>query len=184
MATETFRTSLHGFNRTDVVQFIQKMTTAHEKELRLREEENDRMRQELDTLRDEAAQLRAQNEALTAQVKELLQAAPEPLEHPASEPQAAAPAADIAEKELAAYRRAEGMERKARERAEATTRLLKNVFAKANERLNVGSKEFSSAAETLRADYERLQQLLADAKGVFDASAEELQSAGDALDEA
>ena len=181
MATETFRTSLHGFNRTDVVQFIQKMTTAHEKELRLREEENDRMRQELDTLRDEAAQLRAQNEALTAQVKELLQAA---LGHPVSEPQAAAPAADIAEKELAAYRRAEGMERKARERAEATTRLLKNVFAKANERLNAGSKEFSSAAETLRADYERLQQLLADAKGVFDASAEELQSAGDALDEA
>lgn len=181
MATETFRTSLHGFNRTDVVQFIQKMTTAHEKELRLREEENDRMRQDLDTLRDEAAQLRAQNEALTAQVKELLQAAPEPLEHPVSEPQAAA---DIAEKELAAYRRAEGMERKARERAEATTRLLKNVFAKANERLNAGSKEFSSAAETLRADYERLQQLLADAKGVFDASAEELQSAGDALDEA
>ena len=83
-----------------------------------------------------------------------------------------------------ASRRAEGMERKARERAEATTRLLKNVFAKANERLNAGSKEFSSAAETLRADYERLQQLLADAKGVFDASAEELQSAGDALDEA
>lgn len=184
MATETFRTSLHGFNRTDVVQFIQKMTTAHEKELRLREEENDRMRQELDALREEAAQLRAQNEVLTAQVEELSQAAPEPAAQPAPEAPAAAPAAEIAEKELAAYRRAEGVERKARERAEATTRLLKNVFAKANERLNAGSEEFSSAVETLRADYARLQQLLADAKGVFDASAEELQSAGDALDEA
>ena len=184
MATETFRTSLHGFNRTDVVQFIQKMTTAHEKELRLREEENDRIRQELASLREEAAALKAQNETLAAQVEALSQAAPELTAQPTPEVPAAVPTVEITEKELAAYRRAEGVERKARERARATTRLLKNVFAKANERLSSGSEEFSAAVEALRTDYERLQQLLTDAKGVFDASAQELQSAGDALDEA
>lgn len=183
MATETFRTSLHGFNRTDVVQFIQKMTTAHEKDLRVLQEENDRLRRELDELRTASAQLKSQNEALTVQMQELTQAAPESAAQPVPEIPAAAPAADITEKELAAYRRAEGMERKARERAEATTRLLKSVFAKANERLSAGSEEFSAAVETLRTDYERLQELLSDAKNIFDASSEELRTAGDALDE-
>ena len=182
MAAETFRTSLHGFNRTDVVQFIQKMTTAHEKETRGLQEEADRMRQELDALRSEAAVLKEQNEALLAQIEELSQADPAPVVQPEPEPQSAA-TPGYAEEELAAYRRAEVVERKARERAEATTRLLKNVFAKANERLNAGSEEFSAAVETLRADYARLQQLLSDAKSVFDTSAQELQSAGDALDE-
>ena len=32
--TDSFRSSLHGFNRMDVVQFIQKTTSEHELELR------------------------------------------------------------------------------------------------------------------------------------------------------
>ena len=39
--TDNFRSSLHGFNRMDVVQFIQKTTSEHELELRrLAEERN------------------------------------------------------------------------------------------------------------------------------------------------
>lgn len=200
MATETFRTSLNGFNRTDVVQFIQKMTTNHEKELKTLREENEKSSEALELLRDDQARLEAQNAELTeklaaleaqnaaleaqnAELTEKLAAkAAEPSPAPAAAP-AAPVSAQIAEHELAAYRRAEGMERKARERAEATTKLLKGVFAKATDRLNAGSAEFAAAAEKFRADYEHMQQLLADAKGVFDASADEIRAADAALDE-
>lgn len=193
MATETFRTSLNGFNRTDVVQFIQKMTTNHEKELKTLREENEKSSEALELLRDDQARLEAQNAELTeklaaleaqnAELTEKLAAkAAESSPAPAAAP-AAPVSAQIAEHELAAYRRAEGMERKARERAEATTKLLKGVFAKATDRLNAGSVEFAAAAEKFRADYEHMQQLLADAKGVFDASADEIRAADAALDE-
>lgn len=185
-STDTFRTSLHGFNRTDVVQFIQKMTTAHEKELRLLQEENERLRQEAELLRGDAARLQMRNATLKAQLDQAEQpsaAAPGPASPPESAPAPVSPASEIAGEELAAYRRAEVVERKARERAEATTRLLKDVFAKANERLNDGGEAFSDVMNRFREDYERLQQLLAEAKSVFDASSDELKAAGDALDE-
>ena len=38
--TDSFRSSLHGFNRMDVVQFIQKTTSEHELELRRLAEDN------------------------------------------------------------------------------------------------------------------------------------------------
>ena len=41
-----FRSALHGFNRTDVVQFIQSQTAAHEKSLRLLREEIARLERE------------------------------------------------------------------------------------------------------------------------------------------
>ena len=40
--TDSFRSSLHGFNRMDVVQFIQKTTSEHELELRRLAEERTR----------------------------------------------------------------------------------------------------------------------------------------------
>ena len=38
-SVENFRSALHGFNRTDVVQFIQAQTVEHEKALRLLQDE-------------------------------------------------------------------------------------------------------------------------------------------------
>ena len=83
--TDSFRSSLHGFNRMDVVQFIQRTTSEHElelrrlaeertrqqeeleqqkKELAARQEESERQKQELSQLRAELAELREQNAAL------------------------------------------------------------------------------------------------------------------------
>ena len=80
--TDSFRSSLHGFNRMDVVQFIQKTTSEHElelrrlaeertrqqeeleqqkKELAARQEESERQKQELSQLRAELAELREQS---------------------------------------------------------------------------------------------------------------------------
>lgn len=170
VSTDTFRTALHGFNRTDVVQYIQKMNGVHEKELRTLREENEQLARGAEALKAELAALREKAAALeekNAQAPAQPAAAPQPQE----------------DSELAAYRRAEQVERKARERAEATTRLLKDVFAKANDRLCAGRAEFDEMVDTFDANFDRLRQLLAEAKSVFDASSEELREAGDALDE-
>ena len=127
--TDSFRSSLHGFNRMDVVQFIQKTTSEHElelrrlaeertrqqeeleqqkKELAARQEESERQKQELSQLRAELAELREQNAALRQ------------AQEPAEQPAAAVQKPRYDEMELTAYRRAEQTERMARERAAAS----------------------------------------------------------------
>lgn len=51
--TDSFRSSLHGFNRMDVVQFIQKTTSEHELELRRLAEERTRQQEELEQQKKE-----------------------------------------------------------------------------------------------------------------------------------
>ena len=68
--TENFRSALNGFNRTDVVQFIQRQTVEHEKSMRLLREENARLKQaSAEPKVDEDAL--AEKDALTAQVTAL-----------------------------------------------------------------------------------------------------------------
>ena len=63
-AIDNFRSSLHGFNRTDVVQFIQQQTAAHDKALRTLKDENTRLQEALTEARAELESLKAENEAL------------------------------------------------------------------------------------------------------------------------
>lgn len=70
-STEIFRSALHGYNRTDVVQFIQKQTVEHEKALRLAREESSRLNQKMAGLRSETERLKAEKEALLAEKSEL-----------------------------------------------------------------------------------------------------------------
>lgn len=71
VSTENFRSALHGFNRTDVVQFIQKTTTEHERELRRMDEDKGRLQAELEELRQEMEMLRSKNVELVEEVKSL-----------------------------------------------------------------------------------------------------------------
>ena len=67
--TENFRSALNGFNRTDVVQFIQRQTVEHEKAMRLLREENARLKQSA-TANTDSEQLRAELARLQQQVAE------------------------------------------------------------------------------------------------------------------
>ena len=87
-----FRTALQGFNRQDVIHFLQELTQRHESELCRLRDENRRLREQL-----------------------AAQPAPQPAAVPA-EPVSPAPQS-LAQQELEAYRRAESAERAARERA-------------------------------------------------------------------
>lgn len=72
--TENFRSALNGFNRTDVVQFIQRQTVEHEKAMRLLREENARLKQAAKAAPVENAdQLSADKDALEAEFKNVSQ---------------------------------------------------------------------------------------------------------------
>ena len=60
--TDNFRSSLHGFNRMDVVQFIQKTTSEHELELRRLAEERTRQQEELEQQKKELAARQEESE--------------------------------------------------------------------------------------------------------------------------
>ena len=189
---ENFRTALHGFNRTDVVQFIQAQTTEHEKALRLLREENTRLQEALEAARAEAAEASTQLEALTAAQEAAAQSAeavPSPSESALNAPMApmasvvsAAPS-NFNEMELAAYRRAEMTERMARERAAASAERMKTVFAQADEKLTLTSQDFATLLDAFRNDFDKMEQLLSTAQGIVDESSAGLKAAAEVAGE-
>lgn len=66
--TENFRSALNGFNRTDVVQFIQRQTVEHEKSIRLLREENARLKQASSEPKEDTEALQAEKEELARQL--------------------------------------------------------------------------------------------------------------------
>ena len=134
-----FRAALNGFNRYDVVNYIEESSISHEKALR--------------QLRDENAKLRADLERLQSELDAIKLSEPES-ELP--EPEACDPIEDVpvdappqpepvlTEQELAAYRRAEATERNAKRRA---TKLYQQV----NEIVITASKQFEESGDDVKA---------------------------------
>lgn len=186
-----FRSALHGFNRTDVVQFIQSQTAAHEKSLRLLREEITRLEDALKAANEELEACKAAAEAAAAEPApeeapaepETPAAAPQPatLDAPMAPPvtvvKAAAP--DFDEMELAAYRRAELTERMARERAASSAERMRTIFAQADEKLSVTSQDLKTLLDAFQSDFAQMQQLLETAQGIVDESSSSLKAASD-----
>lgn len=172
--TENFRGALHGFNRTDVVQFIQRQTMEHEKQLRLLRDENIRLQEALTAAREEADAGRLLKEAMEAEQRHA-QEAPVAEEAPQTE---TAPS-DFNEKELAAYRRAELTERIARERAAASAERMREIFAQTDEKLNLTARDLATILSAFRNDFEKLQELLKTAQSIVDESSSDLRSAAE-----
>lgn len=195
-ATDNFRSSLHGFNRTDVVQFIQQQTTAHEKALRLKKEENTHLQEELDQAREEIDRLIAEKEALAMELEAAKLAViestrePEPMPEPAPAPVLEAPIAspvpiaapvvsDFNEMELAAYRRAEMTERMARERAQASTERMKAIFTQTDEKLTISAQDIATIVDAFRNNHDQLQQVLAAVQSIVSESSAGLKAAAE-----
>ena len=186
---ENFRSALHGFNRTDVVQFIQQQTAAHEKAMRQQKEEISRLQDALEEARKEVARLNEEKEELEEQLKER---EAEPQEEPApalDEPMtpventANAAPSDFNEMELAAYRRAELTERMARERAAAAAERMKAIFEQAGAKLEITQQDVDTLCETFRHDFEQLLQVLETAQAVVSESSSNLKAAETVSDE-
>ena len=192
-----FRSALNGFNRTDVVQFIQAQTIEHEKALRVLRDENARLQEALTAARAENEDLRTLNASLSEKAAAApaapVEAAPEapapapvveapatldaPMMPAATVVKAAAP--DFNEMELAAYRRAEMTERMARERANASAERMKAIFSQADEKLSVTSQDFKTLLDAFQTNFGQMEQLLETAQGIVDESSSSLKAASD-----
>lgn len=169
--SENFRTAMRGFNRTDVVQFIQNLTAQHEKELRALQEENDRLAGTLETAQAERDAAVAEKSALEEQLLTLRErpdapeASPVDLDAPLAPPEGQpAPSEKLNELELAAYRRAEMAELLARERAASADEQLQALFAQMQDKLKLAAGDFDTVLNAFQTDFERLRQVIQSAQ--------------------
>lgn len=166
-----FRGAFNGFNREDVVRYIEYMNTRHTSQLNQLRSENQALLKELEGLRAAAAQ---QNE-LSAQLEEVTaqrDAAEEALAKIREE--AVAPAQALAKEELEAYRRAEQAERAAKERAAQLYRQATGTLAEAATHIDTAAGNFRQVAE-------RMSDHMLELQTAVDASKSALMDASDLL---
>lgn len=195
MASELFRTALRGFNRTDVVQYIQQQTMEHEKNVRILRDENNLLKQnveeaeaecqallsekrglqeEVTVLRERLAALEEENAALT----ETLEAAPRnggDLDSPIAPSPMLPNSYD--EMELTAYRRAELTERMARERALSSAERMKQIFSQSCDKISLLEGDFALILDACRNDFTQMQELLRNARALLGESSDGLRAA-------
>ena len=198
-----FRSALNGFNRTDVVRYIEYITSRHNTQINQLNADNARLTEQLEQARSVPAQdpgvagQLAQAQALAASrlaELEALKARVEELEDRLSAPQAAdaddriraaedararaeAQVAQLrgsADRELEAYRRAERTERKARERAEQVYHRVNGALAEASAQVDDAAAQITQLADRTIAQLEQLRSAVTGSKDT-------LRSAADAL---
>lgn len=199
-----FRSALNGFNRADVVAYIESANREYAEKIRALEAEAKTLREKNESLRDENAALQAEVQSLQEENTSLIdtlnkETAPDGLsaeeaaefedvfdeleDTPAPE-QAPAEAADnvtavsLGEQELAAYRRAEAAERNAVIRANKIRSQLGALCDDARRRYSDSSEEISALTADLSAGLSRLNESFAEIQLIFD----DAENAFDELD--
>lgn len=202
---QTFRSAFNGFHREDVVNHIAYMTTKHETQVNQLKSEAESLRTELNELRaqmeaDASEQSRtaelerivADRDAELADLREELEAANQLLSEQAEQmaalreeleeaKEAAAKPAAIEKSanhwdELRAYRRAETVERQARERVNELYDSATTALRGAGSTLGDTTAAFEVLAEKFRADLVELMETIDAGKGALGAAADKLDS--------
>ena len=184
---QQFRSSLNGFNRYDVVNFIESMTNEHEREKQELKKVNTQLSAEAAKAQEEKAALYAQIASLEAEKAELEDVV-EVLQGQIVEMMTEEPADDIEdtaasepvptanEQELEAYRRAEAVERNAVQRANRLYEQMASVCSDFTDRVTRSDDEIKVLYSDLSANLTRLQEALADIKLVFDNAPERIKA--------
>ena len=186
-----FRTAVGGFNRTDVVGYIESMSMEHQKEVRKYQDEAAKLTAEktelqnrLEQAEQELSALRESDEALQEQVNSLAQEAAEAYqrcteaeqqlqelraEEPEEEPEEGEePELPLCDQELIAYRRAEQTERNAIQRANKIYAQIEELTDNARSRYLDSGDDIAALTEDLKSGFERLQDALAELQVIFD----------------
>lgn len=141
-----FRSAIGGFNRQDVVRYIEFINGKHTSLVNQLKSENQALKDELEALRSQPAPaaddsaLRSQLDAALARIAEL-------------EAQPSAPT----EQELEAYRRAERMERAARERADAVYHKVNATLAEASTQLSGAAGSYNQLVDSVVSQIDQLR---------------------------
>ena len=146
-----FRSAFNGFNREDVVHYIEYLNNQHNSQL---EQLNTQLQTALEKAASEgSSDLQSQLDAALARCAELEQAL-------AQKEQETSTALTTTEEELEAYRRAERTERMARERAE-------QIYTQANAVLADATLKAENAAAQISAVTDQISEQLQQTKNSF-----------------
>lgn len=179
---QNFRSAFNGFNREDVVHYIEYINARHHAEVKQLKSELDLLQNmannvpNVSVLEAELEALREERDLLLAKIAELEAQETVPETAPAVSEAAAAPAVPApvasAELELEAYRRAERMERIARERAEQVYHQANAALADASVKVDAAALQISQMSEAVLNQLTGLQQAVNNSKqALADASA-------------
>ena len=174
-ASQNFRSAFNGFNREDVVHYLEYLNAKHTNQINQLTAENEALRAQVDTLpelesqqllvaslEEKCAELTRLLEAAQARCEELEQAAAQkPVEDaPAQEPSLSPSASE----ELEAYRRAERIEREAKERAELVYFQANSVLTEATAKVDGISSDITEMADQVMTQLTQLQVAISSSK--------------------
>lgn len=175
MTAQTFRSAFNGFNREDVIHHLEYVNNKHANEINQLKQENEALQAELTQLRShpvsspdalaEKEALEAENAALRQEIEDLqarLAAAPAE-----AQPEVPVCAPAPADSELEIYRRAERVEREARERAAQICHQANGALADAAARMEETAARIDQAADEAAGRLGALQEMVAGSKQVL-----------------
>ena len=181
-AQMNFRTSFSGFNREDVVHYIEYLNSKHNAEINQLNSEMEYLRKQpqipaetppaedqTEIIAQQAARIRElfdrctqlEQELETAKTDKFPAAVIEVAPQPAPQP---APIKTCLEEELEAYRRAERAERYARERAELLCRQANGALSDATVKVDDAAQQVSEIADRVLAQLTELQDAVSSSK--------------------
>ena len=170
---QNFRSAFNGFNREDVVHYLEFINAKHNNHVNQLTAENESLRQRLALQPDEdqLAALQDQIRELTERLseseaqKEHLEQECADLRRQLEEKEQTAPAAAVdASAELEAYRRAERAEREARERADLVYYQANGVLTETTAKVDGISAEITDMADQVMAQLTQLQMAVSSSK--------------------
>ena len=181
-APQNFRSAFNGFNREDVVHYLEYINTKHQNQINQLTAENEQLRAQLEQQpaseeqSDLVASLQAECAALTAQLEEAEEAKTE-LEARIAKLEQTKEAETVKEvtpvqepvvptisEELAAYRRAERIEREAKERAELVYFQANGVLTEATAKVDSVASGITEMADEVMSQLTQLQMAVSSSK--------------------
>ena len=176
-----FRSSLGGFHRGDVANYIESLSMQHAAAMKEKSGQIDALQAELLAARQKLEEAEAEKRALQIKLDDALaelEAATAPAEEAAEDETEAEPeeAPDYPKLELEAYRRAEATERLATQRAQQLKRELVDFLENTTARYQQTGEDIAALAEDLKSGLKRLEENLSELDLLFGETAEHLET--------
>ena len=167
-APQNFRSAFNGFNREDVVHYLEYINSRHNTQINQLTAENEELRRALEerpvpapeALEEKCRELEALWEEAQARCEELERKVKE-LENAPAPVAAVQPSVT---QELETYRRAERIEREARERAELVYFQANGVLTEATAKVDGISAEITDLADNVMSQLTQLQMAVSSSK--------------------
>lgn len=165
---QNFRSAFNGFNREDVVHYIEYLNAKNTNAINQLKSENQSLLSELEELREKSAHdpelearcaaLQEEKESLQEQLKAMQEQIGQLKEEAANAAQKAANR--VAAEELEAYRRAERVERAAQERTQQIYRQVTGTLAETATQVDEAADQFKRLSQVLSGHMAEMQDMV------------------------